>query len=497
MKIINRRAFVGAMGVAGASMLAGCAPEAKPADLATTGDAAAEGAEAAAAWAPVETNPEVTPLFPEEFPVIYSDAEVDEILNSPAVVTENWVYDDGTEIAPAYQMARNTINRNGAGFGSYITKDHQLDLMPYLFSEDEALAYSQMPHYRDFTAAEFAEASGRAEDECLAICNALADRALLRRIYDNGTPKFLTLDSEYGYYEAYVQNFDTEYIGLKDLNAGAGTPFTFLDAKYTMYRTVPVDLSVVVDGDYTEDDDWHAILDRHDTFAVSPCMCRVSTLIREGKAANTQEAMELFGDGMRDCNHPTETCLVTGKQAEWFIEIGAGRELTRDEAKALLQRSVDEGMILDCLYTKEAENICSCHADCCLYVGAVRMLNGGPALADCSHFELVHKKDDCIKCGMCEKQCPMLAIVMDDEGYPIVDSACVRCGQCATVCPQGVRGLKMKPVSEHLEIPEDLADYYEKKARVRASKGYLFDIESQEAMAARVAEGEAAGLQFS
>ena len=122
-----------------------------------------------------------------------------------------------------------------------------------------------------------------------------------------------------------------------------------------MYRTVPVDLSVVVDGDYTEDDDWHAILDRHDTFAVSPCMCRVSTLIREGKAANTQEAMELFGNGMRDCNHPTETCLVTGKQAEWFIEIGAGRELTRDEAEALLQRSVDEGMILDCLYTKEAE----------------------------------------------------------------------------------------------------------------------------------------------
>ena len=154
-------------------------------------------------------------------------------------------------------------------------------------------------------------------------------------------------------------------------------------------------------------------------------------------------------------------------------------------------------MILDCLYTKEAENICSCHADCCLYVGAVRTLNGGPALADCSHFELVHKKDDCIKCGMCEKQCPMLAITMDDEGYPIVDSACVRCGQCATVCPQGVRGLKMKPVSEHLKIPEDLADYYEKKARVRASKGYLFDIESQEAMAARVAEGEAAGLQFS
>lgn len=496
MKIINRRAFVGAMGLAGASVLAGCAPEAKPVDMAETGQAAGS-AEEAAAWAAAEANPDVAPLFPDEFPEILSEAEVEEYLNNPAQVTTDWVYEDGTAIAPAYQMARNAINRSGAGFGSYITKDHQLDLMTYLFSEEEALAYSQMPMYHDFTAAEFAEKSGRSEEECLRICNALADRALLRRIYDNGTPKFLALDSEYGYYEPYVMHFDTEYIGLKDLNAGAGQPMSFLDSKYTLYRTVPVSLDVVVDGDYTEDDDWHAILDRHDKFAVSPCMCRVSTLIREGKAATTQEAMEKFGDGMRDCKHPTETCLVTGKQAEWLLEIDAARELTRDEAEALLQHSVDEGMILDCLHTKEVENICSCHADCCLYVGAVRKLNGGPALEHCSNFDLVHKKDDCIKCGMCEKQCPMMAIVMDDEGYPIVDSACVRCGQCATVCPQGVRGLKLRPESERQDIPEDLGDYYGKKARVRAAKGYLFDIESQQDMEARIAEAEAAGLQFS
>lgn len=494
MKIMNRRAFVGAMAATGAAMLAGCTPAPKTEAPADAGEASGEGT---ANWAATAVNGEVEPIFKDPAPVIYSDAEVDEILNNPAVITTEWVYDDGTTVAPAYQMVRNTINRSGAGFGSIINKDHQFDLWPTLFTEDEALAYSQMPLYCDFTAAQFAEKSGRSEDECLRICNSLADRGLLRRIYDNGTPKFLALDSEYGYYEPYVQSFDTEYIRLKDLNASPTVNGAFLDAEYTMYRSLPVDLSVVIDGEYTELDDWRGILDNYDTFAVSPCMCRVSTAIREGLGGTTQEVMQKYSEeGMRECGHPMETCLVMGKQAEWFIEIGAGRELTRDEAKALLQNSVDKGMILDVLHTKPTENICSCHSDCCLYTGGIRKLNGGPALDQCSSFTLMHQKDNCIKCGMCEQRCPMHAITMDEEGYPIVDSACVRCGQCALVCPRGVRGLKLRPESERHEIPEDMADYYEKKARVRISKGYLFDVTSREENDALVAELREKGLNI-
>lgn len=490
MKLMNRRAFVGSMGTAGvAAALAAVAPKvALGAEEAPTADDVT-AAPAEDGWAPTALNPEVEPVIPE-IPVIYSDAEVEEILFDRAEVTTDWVNEDGSTVAPAFQMARNTINRSGNGFGSTVDKDHQLDLMQYLFSEDEALAYSQMPLYHNFTVGEFAKRSGRSEEECLEICNNLADRALLRRTYENGKPVFLALDSEYGYYEAYVQNFNAEYLAAKDLNAGSDMGPSFYAADYTLYRTMPVDLSTVIDGEYTDMDDWHAIFKRHDKFAVSPCMCRVSTLIREGKAATTQEAMELFED-MRDCHHPLETCIVTGKQAEYFIEIGAGREVTAEEAEAILQHSVDEGMIVDTIYTKEVENICSCHADCCLYVGSIRRINGGPAIKNCSNFDLMHNKDACIKCGMCEAQCPMFAITMDEDGYPIVDSACVRCGQCATVCPQQARGLKLKDESERLEIPKDLADLYDKKARARAKRGLLFDITSQEDMQAIVEASQA------
>lgn len=488
MKIMNRRAFLGTMGSAGVA--------AALAAYTTPARAAEEAAEIADVegsindgWEPTALNPEVESVIPEA-PIIYSEAEVDEILFDRAVVATDWVNEDGTTVAPAFQMARNTINRSGNGFGSIIDQDHQFDLMQYLFSEDEALAYSQMPLYHNFTVGEFAKRSGRSEEECLEICNNLADRALLRRTYENGKPVFLALDSEYGYYEAYVMNFDAEYLAKKDLNKASDMAKNMYDSEYTLYRTMPVDLDVVVDGEYTEMDDWHAVFKRHDKFAVSPCMCRVSTLIREGKAATTQEAMELFED-MRDCHHPLETCIVTGKQAEYFIEIGAGREVTAEEAEAILQRSVDAGMIVDTLYTKEVENICSCHADCCLYVGAIRKINGSPAVKNCSNFDLMHNKEACIKCGMCEQQCPMYAITMDADGYPIVDSACVRCGQCATVCPQSARGLKLKPEEERHYIPKDLPEYYECKARVRASKGYLIDVTSQEDMQALIAESQA------
>ena len=489
MKLMNRRAFLGTMGSAGVA--AALTAYATPALASEEAAAAAEEAPVAEGWEPTANNPDVASVIPES-PVIYSEAEVSEILFDRPVVTTEWVNEDGTTVAPAFQMARNTINRSGNGFGGILDKDHQLDLMQYLFSEDEALAYSQMPLYHNFTAGEFAKRSGRTEEECLEICNNLADRALLRRTYENDKPVFLALDSEYGYYEAYVMNFTSEYVEKKDLNAGADMGTNFYDSEYTLYRTMPVDLATVIDGEYTDMDDWHAIFDRHDKFAVSPCMCRVSTLIREGKASSTQEAMELFAEeGMRDCQHPLETCLVTGKQAEYFIEIGAGREVTAEEAEAILQNSVDKGMIVDAIYTKEVENICSCHADCCLYVGAIRRLNGCPSLKNCSNFDLMHKKDDCIKCGMCVQQCPMMAITMDEDGYPIVDSACVRCGQCATVCPQSARGLKLKPEEERHYIPKDLPEYYDVKARARASKGYIVDITSQEDMQALVAESQA------
>lgn len=43
--------------------------------------------------------------------------------------------------------------------------------------------------------------------------------------------------------------------------------------------------------------------------------------------------------------------------------------------------------------------------------------------------------DDCIACGACEPECPVLAISEGEEIYEIDPELCTDCGACAEVCP--------------------------------------------------------------
>jgi MinD superfamily P-loop ATPase len=44
-------------------------------------------------------------------------------------------------------------------------------------------------------------------------------------------------------------------------------------------------------------------------------------------------------------------------------------------------------------------------------------------------------QDKCLKCGTCQMNCPLQAIITTDGKYVIDESKCVSCGTCATWCP--------------------------------------------------------------
>ena len=478
MESMTRKNFVGAMGAMGAALLAADLGKTAKADQAAPATETEEPTWQPESKYPGETakNPAVVPMVTQSAPVVLTDEEVDEFINNEITVTDDYVKVDGTVVPAAYINMRNKVNRNGVGIGSGITTDDHWDVWMLMVSEEEATAYSEMPQYTDFTAADYAYKSGRAEDECRELCESLADKGILWRTHRGGNTFYHTQTQEYGIYEAYVSNFTKEYLDAKDAGKGSGFAGDFTDAGTSMYRTYPVDLSVV-QGEYTEFDDWHAILKRNEVFSVSPCMCRTKRMM--------QAEVDTLAELGIDCGHddPIETCVCTGEQAEFIIEIGAGRQIDRDEAESILQGAVDRGMIIESVFTRNAENICCCHADCCLNVGGIRAMNGGPStIAAYSNFYLAHDVDACIQCGACEQRCPMHSIVMDEQtGYPIVDSACVRCGQCATVCPVKARSLVLKPKEDRPYIPHNLIEDYELKARNRASKGYLYDYKGQNA----------------
>ncbi|MCA0870502.1 ferredoxin-type protein NapF [Seohaeicola saemankumensis] len=48
--------------------------------------------------------------------------------------------------------------------------------------------------------------------------------------------------------------------------------------------------------------------------------------------------------------------------------------------------------------------------------------------------------DACTKCGDCASACPEAIIVMDKDGFPVIDpkvGACTQCGVCIDVCDTG------------------------------------------------------------
>ena len=477
---MSRRDFAGAMGAFGGVLVAAnavrfvdAAEPSKAADASAASDSTAQDAGETPWWAvskyPGETvkNPEPAPVVSAPAPEVLTPEEVDEFLNNEVTVTEDYVKPDGTVVPAGFVNMRNKVNRNGVGIGSKITTGDEFDVWGELVTAEEAGWYGELPQYVQFTAADYALKSGRSEEECAQICETLTEKAVLRRVTRAGVNYYNTQSQEYGIYEAEVMNFTKEYLDAKD--AGKTPDFSrgFVDAGTPMYRSYPVDLSVV-EGEYTPFDDWHAIIERNETFSVSPCMCRMKQAM-QGKR-------EIVADDELDCGHPIETCLCTGEQAEYILSIGAGRELTKDEARALLERSVDEGLVIESVYTRTGENICSCHSDCCLNIGGIRALNGGPSVENYSNFYLKHDTDACLKCGACVDRCPMRSITMSEEtGLPIVDAACVRCGQCALICPASARKLVLKPEEDRPYIPHTLVEDYEAKARVRAAKGYLYD----------------------
>lgn len=396
----------------------------------------------------------------------------------------DYVCADGTVIPAVYNQLRALINTLGLGNGSEVT-DASFGEVMYLFSEDEAAAYITMPVGEFFTATEWAIRTGRDEAECLELCEALATRGLLYRERRAGVPYFHLLAEAHGIWEYNLIRVSAEETGnLADFSAGEETEkysvihqnhwgtdiITHLyNSETPFYYAVPVNQEVVADTQILPYDDYEAVIGRNTVFGVSPCQCR---LRRNAMGDYTNAVVE------GQCDHPIETCLSTGLMAEYYIENGIARQIDQEEARAILHRSVDAGMVIQSCYTKDSEIFCSCHADCCdilsSYVACgsdyMGMLNSSPQI---SHYRLEVDHDACIKCGSCVDRCPLFAITMEEDG-PVVDNKCVRCGQCGLVCPVEARKLVQKDESEMLELPQNMLEDYVLKGNYRMSHGYVY-----------------------
>ena len=175
-----------------------------------------------------------------------------------------------------------------------------------------------------------------------------------------------------------------------------------------------------------------------------------------------------------------ETCLMLGDEAEFWVSHGTARYISKEEALELLRRNRDDGLIIQSVYGKDTEVICSCHSAVCDNIalckafGSLEEVAQTPMYKQLSHYTLEVDFDSCIKCGTCANRCPLEAITMDGpDGTPQVSGMCWRCGQCAYVCPQHARALVVRPDDEILELPQNMVDGNNMKAAFRFEHGMI------------------------
>ncbi len=156
--------------------------------------------------------------------------------------------------------------------------------------------------------------------------------------------------------------------------------------------------------------------------AVAHCPCRMSAKIL----------------GRTDCEHSLEVCFKYDEMAQFVIDKGLAREVSKDETRHILKKCEEDGLVhmVDNVQG-EIKHTCNCCGHYCWNVGIIRRRKIPRDVLMDVYFTRVTESDACIGCGACEEICPVDAVVIDDNLAKVEHNWCIGCGVCAIPCPTG------------------------------------------------------------
>ena len=183
----------------------------------------------------------------------------------------------------------------------------------------------------------------------------------------------------------------------------------------SVMRVIPVNVSVDLNTQILAFEDVKQLIDSARILAVTRCSCRAI-------------------DGA--CGKSLEVCIQIDRAADYAIERGTGRSLSKEEAINLLKMCEEEGLIHVAENKKALGHvICNCCNDCCINWPSVR--NDRGKFAAPSRFRAWIDPEECIGCELCLERCFFDAMRMqEEENLAAVDADdCMGCGLCQVVCP--------------------------------------------------------------
>ncbi len=187
-------------------------------------------------------------------------------------------------------------------------------------------------------------------------------------------------------------------------------------------RVVPVNVSVSPESQIKAFEDVRQIVENADRLAVVNCTCRLVN---------------------GECGKPVEVCIQINRAADYTLERGTGRELTKEEAIEMLKMCEEEGLVHITDNRRSLGNlICNCCDDCCINWPGSRKAN--KKFVAPSRFIAYVDPELCTSCEVCLDRCYFDAITMDgEEGVALIDEEnCMGCGLCLVTCDSEAMTLK-------------------------------------------------------
>ncbi len=317
------------------------------------------------------------------------------------------------------------------------------EMVETLFSPDQARVNNALPK-KPSTANDIAKEMDREEAEIQPILEAMADKGLCRTFkrdgvrYYKGEP-FIPGIFEYQFMSGQISQKHKEIANLifayKQAYAAAkgATKMTFPTT-----RVITVDRTIDAGNTVHTYDQVSTYIDKYESIAVGTCYCRHEAKLRD------EDVHEM----------PMEVCMWFGNMAEYAIERLGAKQMGKEEAKQVLDKSEEAGLIhMSRNTTEDIEFICNCDRWHCGDVTGV-LKQSKPALFFNSGFEPQFDPDLCTACETCIERCPPEALVMGDNEVPEVNlDRCFGCAVCASGCPSDA--IVMEAKSDFPAPPKD------------------------------------------
>ena len=156
-----------------------------------------------------------------------------------------------------------------------------------------------------------------------------------------------------------------------------------------------------------------------------------------------------------------EYCMYFHDFAKSDINMGEGREVTKEEALKILRKSEEEGLVLQPSNAQKPEFICSCCCCCCGMLCDVFSKLPNPLDFWISNYFAEVNPELCSGCLTCIDRCNVKAIKFRKSinSTKVNLKRCIGCGLCVTTCPENAITLHKKE-NEYIP-PKTHEDMYE------------------------------------